>query len=551
MKPTGMLSAAGESQPSLRALRVAVDKTRLLYEQGIPPTVWERLVTDSTFTIDTPGEPLVFERKGVVDAEATRMEWLAQGAWVRMHRADVANRLVGKASLDLEVHGLACSSSRDGLAAIEAIRLALERFVWMGAPLPAGDPGVGVTDLCADIEVAGNVKSASEWIERDIYRSGNIDRIVAAFSTRARKESIRVTSTSLGSVVKGRTAYLGSAPRLMIYEKDKHTRARDLPLVHERWREQGWDGESRVVRIEMRVTREWLAKNEIVLDGHPRTDPNRAIPLGEEHEPTIRLAGPSGLSWTGMVEWLPTLFRELLGRFRMTDRHDPAKRVSRRRTAPFWRAALDGVDHWDHRLSREYGVAPEDWAAGEIMALARRYSKDRAERRLERAAVDWHTSLAHDEPDVSLPTAVAIVADHVLRAETRTATEALDQARELRIRRLNLRRSEHGYHGKPPPERPPMPPPVADERNRTLELLLPLLEQFEGTAAGDRLAEAMRAIEQGTRPAAAPEPPPEDLGPIVHPPVTPPPTPRTPPKAGDFAVPEYPPDPWYERKRRR
>ena len=574
--------------PTLRALRVAMDGTRLLYKTPVPGPVWGHLSISDTFQVDLPGEPILFERQGRIDAEAPTIKWIARegGAWLRMYRADHANELTGNYPVELQIHGLACNSARDGLAAIERVREGVERFVWTERP---PEPGMGMTDVAIDMLVtytrchqrrfrvacrhwrrketfstarrrlraglarvqARSRAKASAWIELEVFRSGHGDRIGQMYSTRARKDSLRLLTETRGRHITGRTMYLGKDPQLKIYEKDRH-KSRDLPLAQTRWREAGWNGNERVIRIETSVTRNWLAKNQIVsrpalgtLLALRQRRPWIFAPVKASTETLQRLAGPAGLPWGQIVEWLPTMTHELLGRFRMTDRHSTIKRISDRPSSPLWMAAHEGVERWNRRLRDEYGVAPEDWATGEIMALARRYSKDRAEKRLEKAIVDWHTHVAHEKHDVSSAAAVSVVNEHLVHGETRTPIDVLNKARDLRVKRLNLRPSEWGYAGKPiEPGESPQDVTRALERSRALELLLPVLQTLDGTPAGDLVAKAMREIEFG----AAAAPPPLDVAANDPQPDADPPVKKI-PRGGTMDVPEYPPDPWKGRKR--
>lgn len=583
--------------PPLRVLRVAVDGTRLLYRTPIPAVVWERLVTDSEFALSLPGEPVLFERRGLVDAEATRMLWTSElGVRLEIYHPDEVDVQAGRYAVNVHMQGLLCSSSRDGIAAIDRVRPAIERYLYGEQELPASDSGIGVTAVCADLEVGGPTDLASAWIEEEVFRGARMDEWPTMWRTRARRTSVKADTIyedfeedveiprmvdgapqievrkirHKGSRKGGRTTYFGTDPELKIYEKDRHTKARDLPLVKARWREAGWDGESRVIRIEWTVTRDWLSKNQIIPAGQPLPGTYPALrplrpcvlvapPLGPS--PGVkRLAGPAGLPWAAVVEWIPSLAFELSDRFTMTDLSDTKrdgtpKRPERRRTHPMWELLQSSLVTWSKDLAASYGVAMEDWATGEIMSTARRYTKERAERRAETSLLEWWSHVVNERPDIGIASAAAIITEKILHRETSTPIDILEKRVALRQRRVNLRPSDWGYGGKPI-EREPIPEPVAAERNRVMDLLGPLLESLDGTHAGDLVARALHAIERGELPPRPPEPPPDPPG--VEPvaldapeePPPPPPPPVRQAEQGRLPVGPYDPDPWRDKRRR-
>lgn len=460
-----------------------------------------------------PGEPITFEREGKPKADAVRIVWHSKAGGARlvtMH-PEHGNRKSGHYHADLHVQGWACSSSRDGLAAIDGIRGAVERYLWPGVPTDSlvtpETQGEGMMDLCVDFEIGRGweLPKASQWIDREVFCFGKVDAFGARFATRAskREQTAQVSKLKLeaktlpvlfrGGPVTGRTGTLGKSPRLMIYEKDKHhprtqslsASGRDLPVVKEQWKARGWDGESRVIRLEFSVTRNWLAKNDIV-----RIDHTGGVT-------TMRLAGPTGMTWPAMVEWLPSILATLLVRFRMKDRLS-RKRLDRRDDAPLWKAAFRAARDWNARLAREHGMAREDWATGAIMSRARKMSKEMAERRFEGASVDLHTHLAHESPDVSLPTVIAAAVDRIVRGESFLTPEQLADRVRARRERLNLTPARYGFKGKPPPPTPPTQPTML-ERERVLELIAAELDANEGTRTGDVLAKLLKAIEAGER----------------------------------------------------
>jgi hypothetical protein len=352
---------------SFRGLRGALDRMRILYALPINGRIWTALramANDGAGTgLDWGDDRVECEvhysgAQVVVQCEYFRLEVRGPLALVEpgeggrteanpdAPRSDRSRRY----SAEVEVRGLACAHSTNGLAAVERARAACEALLWPGVPraelAPATFPGR--FDICFDVGVYG--PDASEWIESQLFARGAIDLARAQWASRCRTKRIDIAgedceelapdhdgtddelsaaierARGLGGHAKGRTMYLGggkqrTAPmELCVYEKDKLTNM-GWTVLSDTLRGMGWDGAARVMRNEYRATRDWL--RDQVVDG-VRCD---------------------RLTLDAFLALLPTIARALWTRYRHTE--GSATRTRRRATSEYWQAAYTCAKHLD------------------------------------------------------------------------------------------------------------------------------------------------------------------------------------------------------------
>lgn len=231
-----------------QALRVALDGVRLL-ARDVPPDCWRDWGREVILQADRP-RVLVWQR-------GTRV-WSGDGVRVAFGSGGDAARVW---PLDVHVQGGACAESRDGVAPVLSVAREVARRVW------ADDVGawrVGMHDVAVDVE-----STDGPWLAREAFEDGHLGRLAERIASRTRLRAMHDGESPaqersaggggisiMGTPSTGRSVYAG---RVLWYEKDRtggHARAgRDLPATSRQWRAAGWDGASRVLRIEARCTR--------------------------------------------------------------------------------------------------------------------------------------------------------------------------------------------------------------------------------------------------------------------------------------------------------
>lgn len=418
--------------PPLRPLRAGLDWANLLFDRALERRHWQELCELEALELEIPGGKLSLPRSGGRPrGDVDSLAWSGEGLLVRAvsperYAADPAAH-----SARVDVQGLWCSGSMDGLRAVEGARVAVERALWPdGRAVPCVG---GRMDLFCDVEVQVDERTGSMWVEREVFRSGNQDRIFAAFATRASERKFELTTTNdlrrlregwrearekereranhttrfIGGPNVGRTRVLGRDPRMMTYEADRDP-SRDKTIVRERWRSAGWNGENRVIRTECRVSRDWFVDNELELENGER----------------LRLAGEGGLSWADVVRHLPAIARAMLTRTRETDVRDRSRHVKDRRSSPLWQANFAGVDAWAARLNAGVFVEWDDAPA--IVSRRRALSIERATKRAELATAElyahaWAANRELNAGDVALS-----VGGAMYEGDSLTRVEKLD-----------------------------------------------------------------------------------------------------------------------------
>lgn len=422
-----MVVPAWSDPPELRPLRAGLDWANLLFDAPISRGRWLELAAAESLELVTPHGPLTLSRSGPVRrGEVDSLAWSGDGLLVRAVSPERYALDPASHAARVDVQGLWCSTASDGLAAVEGARAAVASALW---PERAAVPCVGGRlDLFCDVEVRAPLERGAEWVEREVFRSGNADRIFAGFVTRANEKSRALTTALavealregrarehkdhepgryLGGARLGRTRVLGRDPRVMSYEADKDP-SRDKALVRDRWRERGWSGETRVIRTEVRVSRDWFTDNELELENGAR----------------VRLAGSGGLSWDEVRPHLPAIARALLLRTRETDVRDRTARLDRRRSSPLWLANLEGFEVWSARLAA--GELPDWSAVPELVSRRRVTSIERATRRAELAIAELWTHARADRPETTPHDVGAAVGAAIWDGAALSPVDALD-----------------------------------------------------------------------------------------------------------------------------
>lgn len=213
---------------------------------------------------------------------------------------------------------------------------------------------VGRLDVAADAAFVGD--DGERFVSWGIYGDGHTGEAFGRWSTRARAARVEETVTResdaaaaerwqgvtgrrslLGKETAGRTLYLGSAAYalLCVYERSKKTDG-DWSVLAPTLRACGWDGESPVVRAEVRVSRRWLADQVLRgPDGRALFTRPGTVEGSPEHARAV-----ADLTVLEVLEHLPGLVAELPSRFRHTD---PTSTVRRRdRPSSAWWSAVSG-----------------------------------------------------------------------------------------------------------------------------------------------------------------------------------------------------------------
>lgn len=430
--------------PDLRPVRAGLDWCNLLFDRAISRDRFRELAAAESLQLVTTQGVLELLRVGKARPDVESLAWSGDGLLVRASSPERYAREPEQHAARCDVQGLWCSTSHDGLTAVEEAKRAVEAALWPEAhhiPCVAGR-----VDLFADIEVDASQSDGSEWVEREVFRRGAMDKCWSHFATRAREASRRASTvvellqlregralTSedrealraqleraelgqfLGGARVGRSRVLGRDPRLLTYEADRDP-SRDKPLVKERWKSAGWDGERRVVRTEVRVSREWFAANDLELEDGSK----------------IRLAGEHGVTWEQLRPLLPIVARALLNRSRETDVRDKRAVVSRRRNSPLWAANLRAHDRWEEQLRS--GAALEWEGALAIVARRRVTSLEKETRRAESGLVGAWLHAREVDPTITVAEVALAIGGAVYDGQSLTPTERLDaKARRVAI----------------------------------------------------------------------------------------------------------------------
>lgn len=436
---------AWSQAPDLRPLRAGLDWCNLLFDRGLSRDRWRELAARDSLELVTSQGVLELMRSGRARPDAESIAWSGDGLLVRAVSPERYALEPEHHAARVDVQGLWCSTSHDGLTAVLEAKRAVEAALWPEAK--AKVPCVaGRMDLFADCEVQASKRDGSEWVEREVFRQGHMDKCWSHFASRAREASrksssvvdlrglregrpltddekkqleLELVSSELGQFLGGarvgRSRVLGRDPRLLTYEADRDP-SRDKALVKDRWKANGWDGEKRVVRTEVRVSREWFADNELVLEDGSR----------------IRLAGPHGMQWDELLGLLPMIARALLLRSRETDVRDRRATVSKRRNSPLWAANLRAHDRWAGQLRA--GELLEWEGASAVVARRRKDSIDKETRRLESALVGAWVHAVQVDPTITAGDIALAAGVGVYEGESHTPTERLDaKARRIAI----------------------------------------------------------------------------------------------------------------------
>lgn len=419
---------------SLRALRSGVDWVNLLSELALGSERYDEVAAREWLQLDF-GAQGVLNIERVTDATQTERGCVfnGHGAYVKILPPELSNPAHGQYPVMLSVQGHGCSTAHDGLEAVDAFMSALVSAVYPEEQAIEARENLklGRVDLFCDVEIIPDPDSkttAQDWLETEVYAHGAIDDAAARFSTRAHASSRNMTGSP-----QARTLYIGGDPRLRIYPKSrKFKKNTDLPLVKERWSAAGWQGKNEVLRVEFKVTRDWIRSQTIRT---PDAD---------------TLAGP--LIWGAVRPWLPVIFLALLGRCRHTERVSKRSKLRTRDDSDLWKACKAGVASWERAIAlRDGSETVDEWRGpGEILYLARTTAEVRLTRALE--AVAERLSVLTDFPATFIAARVTEVA---AKGDGVNSTEKLAEIRREFARRMSL--DSRAIREQPTPQKAPSP----------------------------------------------------------------------------------------------
>lgn len=419
---------------SCRVLRTALDWLTHLYSLPVCDEVWQQLVVAEFFPdVHAPGGALCAKRRGAPDGNASRLVFNGDGIYIAIYNPASPPK-GSQYPVEVQYQGRLLSTGDSGLDAVPFVCAALEAILFPGrADDVAEHRRPGRFDLAMDVVFEGSHARASEWIERDFFAAGDVDRACEVMTTRVRKKSRkqvasvvansgparadRAQTQMLGTQASGRTWYYGA--QWYGYEKDKHDDAStDLEVVKETWRRLGWNGRDRVLRLEWRVRRDWLANNCVAV--WPHEDAEGLKP---------DLVALDKLEWSGFVGWLPYVARALVTRMRHTDRRDATGRVFERRSSRLWRAAEAAARSWLPVPDPMQG-----WGVAAIKTVQRAVTEARARKRFATSIADLRAVRSVDRPmDIAVREATLYEC-----GESPIAPDVLEQREARTARRLGL-----------------------------------------------------------------------------------------------------------------
>jgi hypothetical protein len=333
----------------IRPRRAALDWVECSYRVPIAAQVWLDLTRAAeekrAVTIKAGAMPVsveVFRRGMGVVLQTT-------GLRITVLDPAVADRVRGRSInyVEVQVQGAMLSESRGGgeeiaLAMYDAVNAALypdygasaqeRRAALRSATRP------GAWHLAVDLDGVG--ADADAWLQGELFAGGSLDGFFEQFSTHARTSRMvsscgptsrrsntgreaRLRCMLERNAVKGRSGYLGCGTvELCVYERSKKT-CGDWKVLQGTLASCGWDGQTPVVRWEIRCRRTWFRDQEVTL-GERRIRGNEMV-------------------FEDFLVALPGLAAELTGRFRHTVADEELKRKRERRSSPLQMAVEHAV----------------------------------------------------------------------------------------------------------------------------------------------------------------------------------------------------------------
>lgn len=284
------------SRVAVAPLRVALDWASMLVRPFVSVQVFRALVAlakpTAIRTMDLLGEDgtrLPVDVSTAADGDAYVL-LKGNGLYAKVHNPRPrVKRSEGEGmrryGVEVQIQGTALAASRHGVDVARWMRDAVfaALFQHLGHTYAErrenlrADVLPGRWDVAVDVAVRPrdptDTFAASDWIEEDLFRAGSLKEAAMRFVTRARspraveRQKIHdrahdgtddVTARQQGKETTGRTMYLGNALELCVYEKDKH-RATSSDIARATLaRDCGWNGTDRVVRWEVRASRDWF-----------------------------------------------------------------------------------------------------------------------------------------------------------------------------------------------------------------------------------------------------------------------------------------------------
>lgn len=396
-------------------------------------------------TVRIAGRDIECERDQSKPAGASMVAFDGDGVHIEIRDPSAVDPSKGRHQVMASAQGRLCSLSPDGVPQVRELSQSLCDVFYAGEERPTVN--LGQIDVCGDLWMSHptNPEQADTWVTSVLFADNNQERATSRFATRVGDPAKGLTGTSraqcdadfdwsiperrvehFGSPLKGRTLRMGKCPRLQMYEKDREFKKNvDLPIVRaERWERNGYDGTGRVIRVEFRVTREWLKENPIeTRDG--RTVCLASIPAEEA------------------LLWAPHLFRTLLERTRHTDPRDDGMRPSRRRTSRAWLALREACAEWEESIANAASAESIDalrGAIGRFLCTKRQSNWHTARARFERAIIELQLHAKYqsdlDPTELTLVDVAGALADAVQRkADTAIPIDALERFADRIARR--------------------------------------------------------------------------------------------------------------------
>lgn len=391
--PAAPASPTGRpSRVEVVPLRCALDWATMLCRPRVSAQIFKALVRlakpGALRTLDLIGEDgtrLPVEVSTSADGDAYVI-FRGNGVYVKVHNPrPKVQRSEGEGvrryGVEAQIQGTALAASRYGVDVARWMRDAIFAALYadQGATYAErrenlrADTLPGRWDVAVDVAIRPRDPSdafgADDWIEEDLFRAGSLRDAALRFVTRARSpravEQRRLndrahdnySARQQGKESTGRTLYLGNALELCVYEKDKHRAVSSEIARATLQRECGWNGADRVIRWEVRATRDWFRDQQC----------DRVSPDGSRER-----VWSNDITFDDFLDNFARFSREVISRFRHVD-IEPGKR---RRDCPesaFYAAVTAGIG-----LYRDDGRSADAATIDRIVSTRREAALERS-----------------------------------------------------------------------------------------------------------------------------------------------------------------------------
>lgn len=304
--PSDIARPENGAHVEFKPLRCAIDWATSLYGPHVSGRVWKYLAKlgsregHQTLTLQHAGESLPCTVR--LSAGGTQVILLGPGVHLRVldpDRSRCGEPVSAIYGVEVQIQGTILSDSHNGLDAIRWVKAAVEAALFRHYGANANERAEGLRehvkpgrfDVAVDVAVIG--EGAAQWINDELFCGNNIEEANRRISTRAREPGGAGVVIDLdeararkgakrrgraaapdptrfrGRESTGRTLYRGrTMAELCIYERSKK-RDGDWSILSDTLRACGWDGESEVIRWEVRFSRAWFREQlvSVVRDG--------------------------------------------------------------------------------------------------------------------------------------------------------------------------------------------------------------------------------------------------------------------------------------------